>query len=84
MAAEWIRRTNIPLLEAGQTELVVTLATFPFMKVCPGSMGKPSPIFDVDIIDEDGNSLRPAGVTGEIVVRATKDKRAGGHVPWVL
>ncbi|NLI20729.1 MAG: AMP-binding protein [Clostridiales bacterium] len=73
MAAEWIRRTGIPLLEAfGQTELVVTLATFPFMKVCPGSMGKPSPIFDVDIIDEEGHSC-PAGVTGEIVVRATAD-----------
>ncbi|MEA4929586.1 MAG: AMP-binding protein [Candidatus Limiplasma sp.] len=69
MAAEWLKRTGISLLEAfGQTELVVTLATFPFMKVCPGSMGKPSPIFDVDIIDDEGNSC-PAGVTGEIVVR---------------
>jgi len=78
MAAEWIRRTDIPLLEAfGQTELVVTLATFPFMKVCPGSMGKPSPIFDVDIIDDDGNSC-PAGVTGEIVVRATEETAPTG------
>lgn len=69
MAAEWLKRTGISLLEAfGQTELVVTLATFPFMKVCPGSMGKPSPIFDVDIIDDEGISC-PAGVTGEIVVR---------------
>ena len=73
MAAEWLKRTGISLLEAfGQTELVVTLATFPFMKVCPGSMGKPSPIFDVDIIDEDGVSC-PAGVTGEIVVRTAED-----------
>ncbi len=73
MAAEWIKRTGIPLLEGfGQTELVVTLATFPFMKVCPGSMGKPSPIFDVDIIDEEGNSCA-AGVTGEIVVRTSDD-----------
>jgi acetyl-CoA synthetase len=73
MAAEWLKRTSINLLEAfGQTELVVTLATFPFMKVCWGSMGKPSPIFDVDIIDEEGNSC-PAGVTGEIVVRTAGD-----------
>jgi len=73
MAAEWLKRTGIPLLEAfGQTELVVTLATFPFMKVCPGSMGKPSPIFDVDVIDEEGNSC-PAGVTGEIVIRTNDD-----------
>ena len=53
----------------GQTELTVTLATFPFMKVCPGSMGKPSPIYDVDLVDENGDSC-PAGVTGEIVLRA--------------
>ena len=69
MAAEWVKRTNIPLLEAfGQTELVVALATFPFMKVCPGSMGKPSPIFDVDLVDDNGVSC-PAGVTGEIIIR---------------
>ena len=69
MAAEWVKRTNLPLLEAfGQTELVVALATFPFMKVCPGSMGKPSPIFDVDLVDDNGVSC-PAGVTGEIIIR---------------
>ena len=74
MAAEWLKRTDIPLLEAfGQTELVVTLATFPFMRVCPGSMGKPSPIFDVDLIDENGQSC-PAGVTGEIVVRTVDEE----------
>lgn len=78
MAAEWLKRTHVPLLEAfGQTELVVTLATFPFMKVCPGSMGKPSPLFDVDLIDEDGNSC-PPGVTGEIVVRADPQARPVG------
>ena len=72
MAAEWLRRTGIELREAyGQTELVVTLATFPFMKVCPGSMGKPSPLFNVDIVDDEGNSC-PPGVTGEIVLRAEK------------
>ncbi len=69
MAAEFLKRTGVELREAfGQTELVVTLATFPWMKVCPGSMGKPSPMFDVDLIDEDGNPC-PPGVSGEIVVR---------------
>lgn len=69
MAAAFLENTGLELREAfGQTELVVTLATFPWMKVCPGSMGKPSPLFDVDLIDENGNSC-PAGVSGEIVVR---------------
>ncbi|NLO86506.1 MAG: AMP-binding protein [Clostridiales bacterium] len=73
MADEWVKRTGMPLLEAfGQTELQVALATFPFMKVRPGSMGKPSPIFDIDLVDENGVSCA-AGVTGEIVVRTNDD-----------
>ncbi len=69
MAQAWVEKTGIELREAfGQTELVVTLATFPWMKVCPGSMGKPSPVFDVDLIDDEGNSC-PVGVSGEIVCR---------------
>ena len=74
MAEEWKKRTGITLLEAfGQTELVVTLATFPFMKPCYGSMGKPSPLFDVDLVNDEGESC-PAGVTGEIVVRLDSDE----------
>ncbi len=77
MAAEWLKRTGIPLLEAfGQTELVVTLATFPFMKACPGSMGKPSPIFDVDLVDAEGTSC-PPGVTGAIVIRTEGEAPIG-------
>ena len=69
MALEWQKRTGVELHECfGQTELVATLCTFPWMKVCPGSMGKPAPLYDVDLIDEDGNSV-PPGVSGEIVIR---------------
>ena len=38
------------------------------MEPKPGSMGKPTCAFDVDIVDADGNSVDD-GVTGEIVVR---------------
>jgi len=66
---KWKEMTGHTLFEIfGQTELCVTVGTFPWMKVCPGSMGKPSPQFDVDLVDDDGNSL-PAGQVGEIVVR---------------
>ena len=34
-------------------------------------MGKPSPLYDVDIVDPDGNPV-PLGETGEIVVRTDK------------
>lgn len=38
------------------------------MEIKPGSMGLPSPAFDTDIIDEEGNRLGP-GEEGEIAVR---------------
>jgi acetyl-CoA synthetase len=50
---KWQKMTGHQLREIyGQTELCVTVGTFPWMKVCPGSMGKPSPLFDVDLVDE--------------------------------
>ena len=41
---KWKEQTGHELQEIyGQTELCVTIGTFPWMKICPGSMGKPSP-----------------------------------------
>ena len=74
---KWKELTGHELREIfGQTELCVTVGTFPWMKVCPGSMGKPSPQFDVDIVDEDGKSC-PAGQVGEIVVRTQYETPVG-------
>jgi acetyl-CoA synthetase len=52
----------------GQTETIVTVANFPWMTPKPGSMGKPSPLYDIDLIDADGNSCA-IGEEGEIVIR---------------
>ena len=41
-----------------------------------GSMGKPAPIYDIDIIDEEGNSV-PVGETGEIVVNVSNGAPCG-------
>lgn len=74
---KWQKLTGHQLREIyGQTELCVTVGTFPWMKVCPGSMGKPSPLFDVDLVDEQGASC-PPGVVGEIVVRTRKGRPVG-------
>ena len=74
---KWERLTGHQMREIyGQTELCVTVGTFPWMKVCPGSMGKPSPQFDVDLVDENGASV-PPGVVGEIVVRTKKGRPVG-------
>jgi acetyl-CoA synthetase len=72
--------TGIRLREAyGQTELTVTLATYPWIKPKPGSMGKPSPGYDIDIVDiydENGRSCE-VGEIGEIVVRTDKKVPVG-------
>jgi len=52
----------------GLSESTVVIATFQWFEPRPGSMGKPSPLYNVDLIDADGKSC-PAGVEGEIVVR---------------
>lgn len=61
--------TGLKLMEGfGQTETTLTVANLFGMNPKPGSMGKPNPQYEVDIVDIDGNSCQ-AGVTGEIVVK---------------
>jgi acetyl-CoA synthetase len=77
---KFLELTGIKLREAyGQTELTVTLGTFPWMEPHPGSMGKPSPGYEIDIIDiydEHGRSCE-VGEIGEIVVRTGKRTPVG-------
>ena len=69
--------TGIKLRECyGQTELTVTLCTYPWLEPKPGSMGKPSPGYDIDLIREDGSSCG-MGEEGQIVVRTGKRKPTG-------
>ena len=66
----WKQATGIMLMEGfGQTETTLTIANLRGMIPKPGSMGKPSPQYEVDIVDENGESCAP-GQTGEIVIRA--------------
>ncbi len=39
----------------GQTEGTVLLANFPWIDPVPGSMGKPSPLYDIRLYDNEGN-----------------------------
>jgi acetyl-CoA synthetase len=62
-------RTGIQLMEAfGQTETAVQLATFPWMKPKPGSMGIPSPQYNIDLLKPDG-TICEDGEQGQIVIR---------------
>ncbi len=74
---QFYKRTGLKLMEGyGQTELTITIATFPWMEPKPGSMGKPAPGYDVDIIDEEGNSCG-IGEEGQIIIRTDKRKPMG-------
>jgi len=71
------KATGLSLMEGfGQTETTLTIANFIGMRPKPGSMGKPSPQFDVDLIDREGNPVG-VGETGEIVVRTDKKTPVG-------
>lgn len=75
-------QTGIELKEGfGQTETTLVLATTIWMKPRPGSMGKPSPAYSVDIVDENGNSVSP-GEVGEIVLRIEPERPVGLMVEY--
>ena len=60
----------------GQTECTVAVATYPWMKPKPGSMGMPTPGYDIEIVDEDGNPCE-AGNEGEIVIHTVSSRPVG-------
>ncbi|MBQ4630150.1 MAG: AMP-binding protein [Clostridia bacterium] len=69
---QWKKATGLSLMEGfGQTETTLTIANLRGMTPKPGSMGKPSPAYKVDIVLDNGESAG-VGETGEIVV-STKD-----------
>ena len=74
---QFLDQTGIRLMEGyGQTECTVALATFPWMNPKPGSMGKPSPGYDIDLVDDQDNSCE-AGIEGEIIIRTDRRKPVG-------
>ncbi len=67
-----MKQINIRLMEGfGQTECTVAVANYPWMDPKPGSMGKPSPGYDIDIVNDEGQSTE-VGEVGQIVIRTDK------------
>ena len=63
-----LEQTGLKLMEGfGQTETTLMLANFDGMEPKPGSMGIPSPLYNVKVVDADGKQV-PSGQVGEIVV----------------
>lgn len=74
---KFLEATGLKTMEGfGQTETTLIIGNLFGMEPKPGSMGKPSPMYDVDIVDEDGKSVK-VGEVGEIVVRTDNAIPAG-------
>ena len=74
---QFLKATGIKLMEGfGQTETTLAIGNFVGMTAKPGSMGKPSVLYDIDIVDPDGNPVK-TGETGEIVIRINEKAPCG-------
>lgn len=65
---KFYRKTGMRIMEGfGQTETTLTVGNLVGMTPKPGSMGKPSPQYDVQIMGTDGKICKPSE-TGEVVI----------------
>jgi acetyl-CoA synthetase len=68
-------KTGLEIREGfGQSETSVMVATFRWLPIKPGSMGKPAPLFRLDLLDENEQSCDD-GIVGNISISA-----AGSHI----
>jgi acyl-coenzyme A synthetase/AMP-(fatty) acid ligase len=73
----WRDATGLQIHDGyGQTETVNLVANYRCLAVREGSMGKPTPGFDVRVVDDAGNALGP-GETGHIGVRVAPERPVG-------
>ncbi|MBP5313784.1 MAG: AMP-binding protein, partial [Eggerthellaceae bacterium] len=67
----WKKLTGLSIFEGfGQTETPLTIANIEGMTPRPGSMGKPSPLYDIAILRDDLSRCNP-GEIGEICINCT-------------
>jgi acyl-coenzyme A synthetase/AMP-(fatty) acid ligase len=73
----WRDATGLTIYDGyGQTETVNLLANYRCIEVRLGSMGKPTPGFDVCVVDDDGKVLDP-GEEGHVAVRVKPERPVG-------
>lgn len=75
---DWQKALGLAIHEGyGQTETTLQVATLPFMKPKPGSIGRPMPGWDIVLLDADGQPC-PPGEEGEICIRLKHEKSTAG------
>ncbi|OQY01028.1 MAG: acyl-CoA synthetase [Desulfobacteraceae bacterium 4572_130] len=73
----WKKATNTIIRDGyGQTETVLLCGNFPCIEARFGSMGKPSPGIDLNIIDNDQNIV-PVNTEGDIAINIDSERPLG-------
>ncbi|MEA5013331.1 MAG: AMP-binding protein [Candidatus Limiplasma sp.] len=76
---QFLKATGVKIHEGfGQSETTPLLMTTKWMEPKPGSTGKPSPAYDIALVDAQGDEVED-GVEGEIVIRMDQ-----GHPPGLF
>ena len=78
------KATGLTIMEGfGQTETTLSVANFVGSTPKIGSMGRPSPLYDVVVLDPDGNECK-TGDTGEICIRVKDEVPCGLFIGYYL
>ncbi|MBQ2945015.1 MAG: AMP-binding protein [Clostridia bacterium] len=78
------KATGLTIMEGfGQTETTLSIANFVGSTPKIGSMGRPSPLYDVVVLDPDGNECK-TGEAGEICIRTSEKVPCGLFIGYYL
>jgi len=81
---QFYKATGLKIMEGfGQTETTLSIANFVGTTPKIGSMGRPSPLYDVVVLDPDGKECK-TGDTGEICVRTSENVPCGLFIGYYL
>lgn len=70
---DWYKLTGLKMREGfGQSEGSVLIANFKWLEPFAGSTGKPAPLYNIKLINEDGENCKP-GEEGTIIVEDVKN-----------
>ena len=75
---KWLEQTGKKIYEGyGQTESTIICGNFmEFSEIKPGSMGRPNPLYDVEILNANNNPV-PAGEVGELWIHVENGRPFG-------
>lgn len=79
---QFYEHTGLEIKEGyGQTETTLLIGHLSGMPPRPGSLGKPSPLYSIKVVDEEGEEV-PPGQIGEVIVLPTGRRNYGLYIGY--